>query len=433
MEYCPKCGSRIPPDANYCFACDTRIEQTADPQQPVPGDDTGQGHVQQESEPRTPHLTQCPHCGAPLPADADYCFACDTRLVQPTKPAEAGTTNPALREELPESGSRAGDLLQAVQCASCGSPISEHDLFCTACGTRVADHDRVTEQPTGKRRAFPIWAQAAIAAALVVAAGVLVWQSTHSTPSAVPATPTDAVSKEQTTQPSTEPLSATFSPSSLSLIGTPDEFTLVEQIEIRCPGVDGDSTWHVSDDSDWFGCQPASGSFKEGVGYFWVRVPIRNLDAGSYSGTVSVRLDESDTVVATMEVTLENPPTQDPESEAARDFWESAVYRGYWESGAQTDVREAVRAYEFPEYDHGKADVVYFKSVDIEFSPDVYPRPIARVHCEAQFVVMEDLDQTIRTRMTYYTDTMVILQVAPGPFSTSDNEWDVVDVYDYQA
>jgi hypothetical protein len=129
-------------------------------------------------------------------------------------------------------------------------------------------------------------------------------------------------------------------------------------------------------------------------------VSTGGLEEGTYNGTVSIRVDGFEGVLATLEVTLDMQAVEDADAEENRYFWESSVFRPYWESGAQTDVREAVRAYPFPEYGHGSAVVVYFKDVDIEFSPDVYPRPIARVHCEAQFVVMEDLDKEVRTRVT---------------------------------
>jgi hypothetical protein len=190
-------------------------------------------------------------------------------------------------------------------------------------------------------------------------------------------------------------------------------------------------TWRATSDAPWLSCWPTNDSFHAGSSDVSVRFSAKSLSEGTHTGTVSLRVDGFEGVLATLEVTLAMQAVEDVDAEENRYFWESSVFRPYWESGAQTDVREAVRAYPFPEYGHGNAVVVYFKDVDIEFSPGVYPRPIARVHCEAQFVVMEDLDKEVRTRVTYYTNTMVILQVAPGPFSTSHNEWHVVDVSDY--
>ncbi len=431
MEYCANCGRQLPENAQFCFACDTRVNKAMEQPESPDAEIPGQGEASpDEAEAAPAQAKRCGNCGALLADDADYCFACDTRLAQPSKPAEASTATPATRETS-ESGGRAAEPLQMGRCPSCGSPISAQDTFCATCGARVTGPHAATDRPKATSRKLPLWAQAALAAGLVVAAILVIWQATQPPESITPAPLSPTATQSQATASAVPNLGITLSPQRLSLVGMVGESVPSQEISILCSATGEDLRWRATSDVTWLSCLPTNDSLDTGSSDFLVRISARNLDEGSYTGAVSIRVDGFEGVLATLEVTLEMQPFEDPDAEAARNFWESSVYRGYWQSGAQTDVREAVRAYAFPEYGHGIADAVYFRSVDIEYSPDLYPRPIARVHCEAQFVVMEDLDQTIRTRMTYYTDTMVILQVAPGPFSTSDNEWQVVDVYDY--
>jgi hypothetical protein len=225
----------------------------------------------------------------------------------------------------------------------------------------------------------------------------------------------------------------TASPSSVELVGVIGEPNPSERIAITCADNSGDFVWRATRDVPWLNYVPADGAFSGGVSEFSVWVATGSLEEGTHTGTLSLRLDGYEAVVATVEVTVQIEDPTNAVDEATRVFWESTLYKPYWDSGAASDVRAAVRDYSFPEYGHGKANDVYFKSVKYDFLPEELPRPIARVHCEAQFVVMEDLEETIRTQMTYYTDTMVILQLAPGPYSVSHNEWEVMGAFDYDG
>ena len=433
MEYCANCGKQLPENAEYCFACDTRVNRSGE----RPGSpDVEIADQEKESSPNeagaaTAQTKRCTNCGAQLPGDATYCFACDTRVDRGQAPLEAPPHDAENRETEPSADEDQAATASAMHCPNCGEQLAEDATYCAICGARVGGHDQSGKQPPPKRQTIPLWIQIAVGVCAIAAAGVLIWQTTRPPDSVAPASLPPASAESQATTPAVPAPAITLSPPRLSLVGTVGRSVPSEEVSILCSPAGGDLTWRVTSDSPWLSCLPASDSLDTGLSDFFVRVIPASLGEGTHTGTLSLHVDGFEGVLATLPVTLVMQASEDLEAEANRYFWESSVYRPYWQSGAQTDVREAVRAYPFPEYGHGNAVVVYFKDVDIEFSPDIYPRPIARVHCEAQFVVMEDLDKEVRTRVTYYTNTMVILQVAPGPFSTSRNEWHVVDVSDY--
>ena len=368
----------------------------------------------------------CANCGAQIPENATFCFACNTRLDTGGEPPESPPTQVANQEKEPKPNK--AETAHAMHCTSCGAQLPENAKFCFACGTKCVSNAKTGDQTPSRRKPIARWLLVAIGVCAIAAIGVLVWRTTQ--PEPVTSFPSSATGQSAT--PTTAAPTVTASPPSILLTGTVGQQCPSQRITIQCSDVDADFTWRAARDAAWLDVVPSTDSFDLGFSDFSVRVSPDGLGEGTHTATVSLSIDGFEGDAATIQVTLEMQAPEDPEVVAIRAFWESSVYQRYWGSGAQTDARAAVRAYSFPEYDdHGTVDAVDIESVEFEFLPDVYPRPIALVHCSAKFVVMEDLEKTVRTRVTYYTDTMVILEVAPGPFSATHNEWNVIAVFGY--
>jgi len=368
-------------------------------------------------------MGHCANCGRQLPDDAKFCFACNTRQDSGEKPPESPPSANTSREKEPTRDTVA--TARARKCSNCGAQLPEDARFCFACGTACVSNG-TTSGKTSSQRPIPRWVLAAIGVCAVAAIVVLVWRATPSEPA--PSVPPSAVT-QPSTPAATRPAVAA-SPASLSLVCTVGQPGPTQPVTISSSDIAGNHTWRARQDALWLDVAPSSGSFDLGTGEFSVNVSTDGLQEGTHTGTISLSIDGFEGEAATIQVTLEVRAPEDPQAEAARKCWESSVFRTYWDSGAASDVRAVVRGYKFPEYvGVGTVDKVDIKSVEFAFTPDVYPRAIARVHCSDKFVVA-DLEAMVRT--TWFTDTMVILQVAPGPYDSRYNEWDVVAAGDWE-
>ncbi len=68
----------------------------------------------------------CPHCGAPLPDNARFCYSCGQPVGGPAAPAAAPAA-PAVNAPAAPPAAASPTLapagVQALKCPSCGAPI----------------------------------------------------------------------------------------------------------------------------------------------------------------------------------------------------------------------------------------------------------------------------------------------------------------------
>jgi hypothetical protein len=225
----------------------------------------------------------------------------------------------------------------------------------------------------------------------------------------------------------------TVSPASVSLAGIVGEPGPDAVVRIDASHGASDLVWRAASDAAWLSLLPAGGVPGSTCGELSLTVATDGLVPGLYSTTVSLTIEGVDGILATVPVTVELQAPEDPEVVAARTFWESANYRSYWSSKAPGDVRATLLAYTFPEYGLGEVDAVHVKAIDFGYVPELYVRPVARAHCEVSFMAWEELtgaewEEDTRRFTRYWGEVDVILQVAPGPYSTSSNGWSVVEL-----
>jgi len=223
------------------------------------------------------------------------------------------------------------------------------------------------------------------------------------------------------------------SPASVSLSGTVGRPVRDAVVSIDASYVSTDLAWHAASDAVWLAPLPATGVLRSSSGDLSLRVTTDGLGPGLYVTTVYLTVDGIDGVLATVPVTVEMQAPEDPEIVAARTFWESGNYQSYWSSKAPGDVRSALLAYTFPEYGLGEVEEIHVKAIDFGYIPEKYARPVGRARCEVSFVVWEELtgadwQEDVRQFTMYWGEVDVILQVEPGPYSTSCNGWSVVDL-----
>jgi hypothetical protein len=238
----------------------------------------------------------------------------------------------------------------------------------------------------------------------------------------------------------TEPVQApapppvlTVSPASVSLAGTAGRPGPDAVVRSDASHLAPDLAWRAASDAAWLSLLPASGVPGSSSGELSLRVSTDGLAPGLYLTTVSLTVEGIDGILATVPVTVELQAPEDPEVVAARTFWQSGTYRSYWDLKAPGDVRTTLLAYTFPEYGLGDVDEVHVKAIDFGYVPELYVRPVARAHCEVSFMAWEDLtgagwEEDTRRFTRYWGEVDVILQVAPGPYSTGCNGWSVVDL-----
>ncbi len=231
------------------------------------------------------------------------------------------------------------------------------------------------------------------------------------------------------------PPSLAISPSSVSLSGTVGQAGLDALVHIEGLNVLPDLTWSAVSDVDWLVLVPQSDVFDSSSGNLSLKVTMDGLGPGTHVAVVSLSLEGVDGVLAYVPVTVELQSPEDPEVVAARTFWESGNYRSYWDLKAPGDVRATLLSYTFPEYGLGAVEEVHVKAIDFGYVPELYARPVARARCEVSFIVWEELtgaawEQDVRRFTRHWGEVDVILQVDPGPYSTSHNSWSVVDLQD---
>jgi hypothetical protein len=225
----------------------------------------------------------------------------------------------------------------------------------------------------------------------------------------------------------------TVSPGGISLVGTVGRPVPDAVVHIDASPVSLDLAWRAASDAVWLTPLPAAGVLRSSSGELSMRVTTDGLGPGLYVTTVSLTVDGIDGVLATVPVTVEMQAPEDPEVVAARTFWESGNYQSYWSSRAPGDVRSALLAYTFPEYGLGKVEEIQIKAIDFGYIPGQYARPVGRARCEVSFIAWEERtdeewQEDVRQFTVYWGEVDVILQVDPGPYSTSCNGWSVVDL-----
>jgi len=241
-------------------------------------------------------------------------------------------------------------------------------------------------------------------------------------------TPQDTPTVEQT-------IDLALEASTIRLTGTVGRPVQTHHMLLDCSSAEG-LVWRASDDALWLDISPSSGTFDCGVAEIAVRASCGDLAAGTYTAAITITVDGYPDASATAVAELVLEPAPDPEKEAARSFWESKTFRSYWEMKAASDVRSVVMQYGFPEYDLGDPNDISVSDIEFDFIPEEFERPISRVHCTVNFIVWDELtgrevEKSYKYGTKYYTDTLVILEVAPGPFSKTKNDWVVVVAGDH--
>lgn len=236
-------------------------------------------------------------------------------------------------------------------------------------------------------------------------------------------------------QPPAPPPSLNVSPADVSIAGIAGQPGPDALVQIEGSNVASDLAWRAESDAVWLTLAPSSGVLQPRLSTGSITVTAEGLKPGTYVATVSLVVEGVEGVVATVPVTVEMQAPEDPEVVAARTFWESAGYQSYWNLKAPGDVRATLLSYTFPEYGLGTVEEVHVKAIDFGYVPELYVRPVARARCEISFIVWEELtgaewEEDIRLFTRHWGEVDVILEVAPGPYSTSSNSWSVVDLQD---
>ena len=212
---------------------------------------------------------------------------------------------------------------------------------------------------------------------------------------------------------------------------------LSEPLEIHSSATDEPLTWEAEDDALWLRLSPSQGTFDCGVCEAVVSVDTSGMSVGHHSATISIFVPEADNSPLTISVELYLEEAEDPAVAAAREFWESNRYKQYWDLNAHTDVRDAVRSYEFPPPGETKAtsQEVEIKNSEFEYDPAFHQRPIAIVHC---IITWHRTYPDPSGRYDYMIETWtgdadVVLQVQPAPYHIDHNEWEVVTYYAHES
>jgi hypothetical protein len=81
--------------------------------------------------------------------------------------------------------------------------------------------------------------------------------------------------------------------------------TFIQALQVKNSGIETLS-YFISDNSDWLGVKPASGSSSDNVNEYTVSVDISGLDEGNYSGTITINdsntLNNPQTVSVSLEI-----------------------------------------------------------------------------------------------------------------------------------
>jgi hypothetical protein len=244
--------------------------------------------------------------------------------------------------------------------------------------------------------------------------------------------PQDAPEDTPTTK---QTIDVALEASTIRLTGTVGRPVQTHHMLLDCSSAES-LVWRASDDALWLDVSPSSGTFDCGVAEIAITASPGDLAAGSYTATITITVDGYPDASATAVAELVLEPAPDPEMEAARAFWESSTFRSYWQMKAASDVRSVVMEYGFPEYDLGEPDDISVSEIEFDFVPEEFERPISRVHCVVNFIVWDkptgrEVEKSYKYGTRYYTDTLVILEVAPGPFSKTKNDWVVLVVGNY--
>jgi len=212
---------------------------------------------------------------------------------------------------------------------------------------------------------------------------------------------------------------------------------LSESLKIYSSATDEPLAWEAEDDALWLELNPCQGNFDCGVCQVVVRLDTSGMRPGYYSATISIFVSEADNSPLTLPVELYLEEAEDPAVTAAREFWESQTYKRYWGTNAPSDVRDAVKSYEFPPPGETRStsQEVQIKNIEFEYDAAFHERPIAIVHCIITWhrTYIDEDNPRIQWIETWTGDAEVVLQVQPEPYSTDHNEWEVVTYYPHEG
>jgi predicted amidophosphoribosyltransferase len=136
-EVCKSCGSPITPDEKYCGICGS----------PLGEHDRTVPH-KQEILTSTPSRV-CTMCSSPLFETGKFCGICGASsdsVAKPNSQTPLPKINTSSSRQLPQPAAMKA-------CRSCGSSLSDTELFCGICGTPIKsifNRVSVSQQPDGK-------------------------------------------------------------------------------------------------------------------------------------------------------------------------------------------------------------------------------------------------------------------------------------------
>jgi RNA polymerase subunit RPABC4/transcription elongation factor Spt4 len=114
---CPQCGAPVPANAEFCPKCGAQQKPPAPAAQAPPPSTPTASAQPAYSQPATVVRLRCPQCKAILPSDAEFCSSCGVKF---KRPAQVPTG----------SGQRF--------CPSCGAETKPGARFCPICGQTMA-------------------------------------------------------------------------------------------------------------------------------------------------------------------------------------------------------------------------------------------------------------------------------------------------------
>lgn len=112
IKLCESCGAEVPENALFCFACGNKMP---DSKFVVPD---GQ--------------TRCRRCGSLQPIGNRFCMNCG-QLIEEVISVEDGESKRTAQESA-ETPTHEEEKEEASFCIHCGSPLEPGDLFCSECG-----------------------------------------------------------------------------------------------------------------------------------------------------------------------------------------------------------------------------------------------------------------------------------------------------------
>ncbi len=178
MGYCINCGERLPDNAKFCAVCGTKLDKGREsPEAPPPEVANPEKEAKpDQSRAGTSPANHCTNCGSQLPENAKYCFACDTKVDKGRESPELPPVEIPEQEKQPKPDGSGAGTAQTKHCTSCGKQLTDNAEHAQSAARRSLVVRRL-EGPAQKRRAIPLWLRVAIGVCVVAMVGVLVGSS----------------------------------------------------------------------------------------------------------------------------------------------------------------------------------------------------------------------------------------------------------------